>query len=766
VPSYRESKIVDLIGTVDGANDTFTTPANFFLGSLKAIWNGAVYDKDDPVRGWDEPNSFTVVFFTPPQVGDELQCFYLEQDPSDTLSSLIDVKGSPVAPSQTLQGSPCVAGGAWACDCDGSVVCQREVNCQPTNAVGDWLYVSDEDAGGRPTMDKADPGDSVKLPAAGVIVQKVTSTVAVVQFHGPLVGIVTGLTLTPSNDKRLYLGVDGRAQQSPPALPNEEFVLGLALGADEIDVNPQLAAGTATSGGGGSGWIKIQDVEVPGGTVSDEVWQDPAETVLQGCTVSSASVEVVVASSYPLVNVGGVDAALTLSADEGHYSGNVPVTLPGDGNVVAVCTTPDEEQGASDTVAIVISAPPILTSLSFSGEYPDMPAPYPGKQVALKAGDNFLLAGTTDKPANAIEIQDSGAFVYGLKVFAAGTSFIVTGTAANRGTTLQALAASARARDADTGALGPARATNELGGTTDKVDLVNLTNRYPAGDWGTPSYPGAQGALKNSEQASVPHTVVDADFGAFSSPNSQLSVTNPSTLETPKTVTRIAGDFNDSVNNLQGVFTRAENGEQLTRSTIVKIAHVLPLIDVVFASRLRSGGNDGTSVQGHTITIQSNQPLLNAPSMDEDTGGGTFIGSWAGGPSDWTRTLQVHDDDTKGSYTFQGLTATNLSGLVTNTITSGASYVLGGFVSRTLTLTAFQNETAMNVVAVTYAKVSINWEVKSLPNQRPVGTTVTPDANSWCLHTLGPAPVTVRILDTAATGSSSVATDVVMEEAI
>jgi hypothetical protein len=466
-----------------------------------------------------------------------------------------------------------------------------------------------------------------------------------------------------------------------------------------------------------------------------------------------------VKSSFPKVKVGAAEYDLAEAASGGYFEGDVDVTIAASGDVVVVSVSPDNEVGPQDTIALILDLPPTVLSLSFLGGYP-------GSQSKLKAGDTFQLAGTCNKLINAVEIQDFGAMVQSVEAVVVGASFTVTGTVADRGTTTQALATQVRARDAVTGAYGAIRATNQDGGTTDGVDLVFLNNTYPSAVWGAPVYPVTQGALKGSESATVPITIANADGAVFSSPTGDLSIQNPTTIETPKTVSRISGTYNVSTDNLRCVATWSDNGASTTSNTLVKIAAVAAVVDVVSTARLRSGGNDGTSAQNHTIQLNCDQQLLEAPSLDADAGGGTFLGSWAGGPSAWTRSLQVHDNDTKGSYTFQNLSAKNLAGIITTAINSGASYVLGGFVSRTLTLAAYANEVAMNVVAVTYAKVSISWEVKSLPNQRAVGTTATPDPNSWCLAALSPSPVTVRILDTSATAASSVPTDVVMEEAV
>ena len=76
------------------------------------------------------------------------------------------------------------------------------------------------------------------------------------------------------------------------------------------------------------------------------------------------------------------------------------------------------------------------------------------------------------------------------------------------------------------------------------------------------------------------------------------------------------------------------------------------------------------------------------------------------------------------------------------------------------------NEVNINTSVLDYTKMTLSWVIKSLPNRRAVGTTATPDPDSWSINSLSVNPTIVRILDTAATQSSSQATNVTVEEAV
>ena len=510
------------------------------------------------------------------------------------------------------------------------------------------------------------------------------------------------------------------------------------------------------SASGGSGWVNITNIAVPSGVASAQVWADPPNnTVLQSCTISDLGVLVTVKCSSPLVSVGGVSSILPPGPSGGHYVGTVPLTLTGPGSIVAQLTTSDGAQGAADTCDIAVAVPPAILSLTFVGGYP-------GAQTELKAGDTFQIQGTTSSPSTGIEVQNFGAGTLQTITFASTTTFVATITIADRGTSPQSLVARVRARDA----------AGAYGATFDTSNTVILNNLFPTATFGTKTYPVSQAALKNAETADVAVTLANLSSVSFTSPNGDLSIASPTVIATSKTVARIAGSYNVATNNLQVVATRAANGAVTTTQTVVAIANVAPTVNLsVPAARLRSGGNDGTSVQSHTVIITADQQLLNAPTLSAGAGGGTFVGGgFAGGPTVWTRSLNVSDSDTKGAYSFSALVATGLAGLVQSTINSGAAYTLGGFVPRNLTFPAFSQSTALNVAVVTYSKLQAGTftATAAAAIRYPVQGDLSNLANNFTVLTLGANPTTLFWNDAtaASTNSSGTAQILVVEETV
>lgn len=505
-----------------------------------------------------------------------------------------------------------------------------------------------------------------------------------------------------------------------------------------------------SQGGSNAGWIYVYQIDGRNGVVvSGQTYQDAGSNVLQTAIASGSDLRVYIRASYPLVSVNTIDGTLTKSADSGHYSGYVDISLPATGPVRVRLTTPDDDDGAEDTVQVTIETAPELLALSFTGDYP-------GSQTELKAGDSFQITGTTDKPCTGVEILDYEAFSLAVITFASTTAFTVSGTVADRGTSSVLRPARVRARDAS-GAYGGTRDTNTGGGTTERVHLVQCNNLYPTVVLGTPTYPPGQSALKNLESATVPVTVSNYDTVTFTSPNSQLDITDPTSPASPKTVTRISGTYNVATNNLRATAVRTANDAQTVAQTVVRIANVAATISVTEPyARLRSG----SSPQDYTISIVSDQELGSAPSLDSSASpnSGTLQGvGWVGGLSIWTRVIRIASSDVPGTYGWRNLVATNRSGLTTTLITGDASYIIGGFATIAATFPPFSQTTTIPVQVTDYSKLQAG--IFTATNQPSIKNPTQGNhanlINTYTVEALGVNPTTIFWNDLAAANSNS-----------
>lgn len=92
---YKESRLVQLTGSVDGHNRTYQTPTQYEPGSIKVMINGQVQDVADERLGWEEVAPNAIEMFVAPKVGDFIQAFYRDQA---GIIGLDDVQGSPFDP--------------------------------------------------------------------------------------------------------------------------------------------------------------------------------------------------------------------------------------------------------------------------------------------------------------------------------------------------------------------------------------------------------------------------------------------------------------------------------------------------------------------------------------------------------------------------------------------------------------------------------------------------------------------------------------------
>lgn len=442
---------------------------------------------------------------------------------------------------------------------------------------------------------------------------------------------------------------------------------------------------TITINGGSTGFVAITDINPtnPSDNVGNKVLSDD-DYVLQSCVSSTTGVTVSVIAVTgqnnfkPAITVNGVAATLIRNTNTDVWAGTAAITLTGTSPYAVTATHGD---GATDTAIVTTEAAPVVSSVLFSNAYSQGVG-----QTEHAAGQTLNLTVTSATPFVQLEVIGDGTTATDAvsDTFATTTSKVLTVTVANHGNTLTAYPAKVRIRNAN-GTWSAITASNAMA-SVDGVNVINLNNTRPVIVFGAITYPVGQSALKDAESATVVVTETDVNTVAYSSPNSQLFITAPTALGN-KTVSRIAGGYNISTNNLQVIAGRTANATSATFSMVVWIAHDTPTAVITTpAARLRSG----VVAQNHTITLTFSQRVA-SPSLTASVG--TFIGAWSTADNGvtWTRTLQIADSDTKGAATFSGLSTTNLANIPVTVITSGASYTVGGFVQRTITFAAWTN---------------------------------------------------------------------------
>ena len=329
-------------------------------------------------------------------------------------------------------------------------------------------------------------------------------------------------------------------------------------------------------------------------------------------------------------------------------------------------------------------------------------------QTEVRSGQQFNVSGRAQNATTQAEVILAGA--------SAGVTALTVGAADSAGTGWKTLTGVVTVSGLTGAQTVTARARNALGtfgGNFTSSNTITLNQTFPTIGARTITYPGGQSALKGSESATVASTITNFDTVLYTGVN--LSIANPTTYAVNKTATRTGGTYSFGVNNYTISATRTANNATTTASSAVSIADAAPTAAITIVgnpTRLFSSplGTD------YTVTITSNQQLLNAPSLVASSG--TWQGSWAGSGTTWTRVLRIFDNSPKGAQTFSSLSLTGLAGVAGSTITSGASYTVGGFAVRTITFPAFARFAPIGTSVVDFTKTVASYTGSTVLTRR------------------------------------------------
>lgn len=388
---------------------------------------------------------------------------------------------------------------------------------------------------------------------------------------------------------------------------------------------------------------------------------------------------------------GDITAILTEDpSDKRAYTGTANIVVPVNTTVYAVSST---NATASMTIQRA-SAGPSIDTLTITG----IVSPGVG-QTEVRSGQQITVAGRVMNTATYAEIIVGGA--------AGSLAVLTVGAVDSGGTGWKTITGTVTVGNGSGAQVVTARGRNSLGtfgANFNSTNTITLNQTFPTIGARTISYPGGQSGLKAAESATVTSTVSNFDTITYSGTN--LTVTNPTTYSASKTVTRSGGTYSFGTNNYTISATKTSNNATTTASSAITIADTAPTAAITITgnpTRLVSSPA-GTN---YTVTITANQQLLNAPSLVASSG--TWLGSWTGSGTTWTRVLQINDTHPKGAQTFSSLTATGLAGVVGSTITSGAAYTVGGFSTRTITFPAFARYAPIGTSVVDFTKTSASY---------------------------------------------------------
>ncbi len=419
----------------------------------------------------------------------------------------------------------------------------------------------------------------------------------------------------------------------------------------------------------------------------------PANSLVSAATSDTANVRVSVLAEggsafySPTITINGVTATLSeVAGDKRMFTGYADLTISSTSTVNVVSST-----GASTNVVVNrAGAGPATQTLVISA--------LPGSQTEAKSGDVVSITGTVENSAVYSEVVAGGA--------ATALVSLTVGAADSGGAGYKTISGSFVASALSGSQLVTVRSKNALGSFgTSKTASVTLNQTFPSIGAITVSYPVGQTALKGSESATVSSTITNFDSVAYSS-SADLSTASPSAYAVGKTVSRVGGSYVYATNNYTITATKASNGAVSTRQGQVNIANAAATASIAITgspARLISSA----AGQTYQVVVTPNQATTVAPSLSASVG--AWSGSWTPSGSTWTRNLVITDANAKGSATFSGLQVTGLAGVVGSSITAGASYVVGGFLRRLITVPAFAQIVPIGTSVVTIAKTDAKY---------------------------------------------------------
>ena len=457
---------------------------------------------------------------------------------------------------------------------------------------------------------------------------------------------------------------------------------------------------TIIGGSSRGGAVFITDVEPQNAAdnVGGKVFSSNGK-VLDSCVTSTQFIKVHIlaitgfSNFKPTILVAGAIVNLIQDEDQNVWTGSIDLDLSNQTVITAI-----HEDGANHSISIASDDLPVIQDAKFVGLYPS-------GQTELKEADVFDFELSSSSNFISLEFDDFGAAKAQVFDFAAVNSKTVSIEIADRGNTLSKHGARVRIKNSNE-TFSEWFETASLG-EQDGVNKVNLNNLQPEISIDNVSYPENQEALKDNETAVVEHTISDFDSVAYSS-EEQLQINDSGTYLQNKPVQRLSGSYNVDNPNLTIAATRAANGARVELELIIKIAHTVPEISLIApTTRLISGGNAGTEIERHNVIIDSTQELLGIPEITAPIGQLIDSMSITANPRRFEQEIAIHDNLPKGIYVFELVAAKNLAGLTINSFSNTATYEIGGFSKRILTIEAFGNEAQIGTTVSETSKLIV-----------------------------------------------------------
>lgn len=442
---------------------------------------------------------------------------------------------------------------------------------------------------------------------------------------------------------------------------------------------------TSIGGKGGAGIFILDVVPTSSGIIGMKTYVEdttPQNINLKTALSDTTNIRVIVGmngdgDSYsPIATVNGTNVVLSESDTTRWFVGYADVNIiPGDNFILAESST-----GSKDNAWVQLAgAGPNVLNVTFGA--------YPGSQTELKENDTIGINISTETSATEVKVLVGGANKSELILPVSGgvASGTITISNLNGNHGVQVVAKNQLGTEGEI----YSSTTLVLNQTVPTITSIGIT------------YPEGQFAFNETQSGTLTSTVTNFDTISYTS--SQFNITDPTVYNSTKTITNIHTGYVGTGNNVTITANRAANNTTTVRNGLAKIATVPATAVITIAGNPAKLRSSALGVD-YTVIVTPNQELQQAPELDVTIG--SWQGDWSFVSNTWRRNLRIVDTDPKGTGYFNNLEMVGLSGILGTEITSGNSYEVGGFVSRTITFPAFSRVAPIGTPVVDQTKTT------------------------------------------------------------
>lgn len=356
-------------------------------------------------------------------------------------------------------------------------------------------------------------------------------------------------------------------------------------------------------------------------------------------------------------------------------------------NITITAARDDNGAVHSTDAKIRIAKNPIITGIILDSTATSATSPNVVGTTEIKGGDVVqaeVVVNTNEVAAGNIKFSVSNAGVSnGTQTSYSSASSSTTLPDGSVSYTLNVNVTSSVGRDgAQSVTVTPRNNFNTTGPALTSAASATVNNaEFPSLTAGPVSYPATQAALKDTESATVTNTAATYDTIVYTSPGSELTISNSTSFEGSKNVDRLGGTYNISTDNFTATATKASNGMVRDASTVVNIANTSAAFTINnLASSIQI--NTGQSVIDN-FDLDINQILYENPALyldyTQDPQSTLTATAQGTGTTDNNYRITVAPDDGKGQFTFSG-SGLNLAGKETFAIGTNPNYTISGVV--------------------------------------------------------------------------------------